>query len=88
MVVEVKKFQHLDLVLIVLKDSVLIKINKSFALGVNDILRYKDRLCVPHVDDLRTKIVVQAHGSRYSIRPGFTKMYHDLKEDLLVGWHE
>ena len=38
------------------------------------------RLCVLDMDDLRTKIVTEAHGFRYSIHPGSTKMYHDLKE--------
>ncbi|XP_069146984.1 uncharacterized protein [Solanum lycopersicum] len=63
-----------------MKDSVLIKMNESFALGGDIILRYQDRLCVLDVDDLRTRIVVAAHGSRYSIHQGSTKMYHDLKQ--------
>ena len=79
-VVEVKQGQHLDLVLMELKDSVLIKMNQSFILGGDAILRYQDRLCVPDVDDLRTWIIAESHGSIYSIDPGSTKMYHDLKQ--------
>ena len=45
-VVEVKEGQHLYLVLMKLKDSVLVKMNQSFSLGDDDILRYKERLCV------------------------------------------
>ena len=41
---------------------------------------FHDRLCVPHMDDLRTRIVAEAHSSRYSIHPGSTKMYHNLKQ--------
>ena len=63
-----------------LKDSVLLKMNASFAFGDYGILRYQNRLCVPDVDDLHTRIVTEAHGSRYSIHPGSTKMYHDLKQ--------
>ncbi|XP_069152134.1 uncharacterized protein [Solanum lycopersicum] len=74
LIVEVKKGQHLDLVLMEMKDSVLLKMNESFALGDDGILRYQNRLCVPDVDDLRTKIVTEAHGSRYSIHPGSTKI--------------
>ena len=37
-------------------------------------------MCVQDVDDLRTRVVAEAHGSRYSIHPGSTKMYHDLKQ--------
>ena len=73
LVVEVKKGQHLDPVLMELKDSVLLKINESFALGDDGILRYQDGLCIPDVDDLRTRIVAEAHGSRYSIHLGSTK---------------
>ena len=62
-----------------LKDSVWVKMNESLALGDYDILRYQDRLCVPDMDDLPTRIIAEAHGSRYSIHPGSTKMYHDLK---------
>ena len=79
LVIKVKKGQHLDPVLMELNDSVLLKMNESFALGGDIILRYQDRLCVLDVDDLRTRIVVAAHGSRYSIHQGSTKMYHDLK---------
>ena len=32
------------------------------------------------VDDLQTKIVAGAYCSRYSIHPGSTKMYYDLKQ--------
>ena len=80
LVVEVKQGQQLDPVLMELKDSVLINMNESFSLGGDDILRYQDRLCVPYVDDLRTRIVVKAYCSRYSIHSGSTKMYYYLKQ--------
>ena len=49
------------------------------------VLRYQGRLCVPKVDGLRDQILEEDHGSRYSIHPGSTKMYHNLKE---VYWWE
>ena len=55
----------------------LIRMNESFALGGYDILRYQDRLCVPYMVDLRTNFVAEAHGSRYSIHLGSTKIYYD-----------
>ncbi|XP_069144515.1 uncharacterized protein [Solanum lycopersicum] len=79
LVVEVKKDEHLDPVLMELKDSVLVNMNKSFALGGDNILGYQYRLCVADVDDFSTRIVEQAHSSRYYVHPGSTKMYHDLK---------
>ena len=36
--------------------------------------------CVPDVDELRKEIMEGAHFSAYSIHPGTTKMYHDLKD--------
>ncbi|XP_069152797.1 uncharacterized protein [Solanum lycopersicum] len=80
LIVEVENGQHLDLVLMELKDSVLLKMNESFSLGDDVILRYQNRLCVPDVDDLRTRIMTEAHGSLYSIHPASTKMYHDIKQ--------
>ena len=49
------------------------------------MLRYQGRLCVTNVDGLRNRILEEAHGSRYSIHPGSTKMYHDFRE---VFWWE
>ena len=44
------------------------------------MLRYQGRLCVPDVDDLRNRVLEESYGSRYSIHPGYTKMYRDLRE--------
>ena len=43
-------------------------------------LWYKNRICVPDVNDLRKLILSEAHDTTYSIHPGSTKMYYDLKE--------
>ena len=49
------------------------------------VLRYQGRLCVPNVDGLINQIPEKTRGSRYSIHPGSTKMYHDLRK---VFWWE
>ena len=36
--------------------------------------------CVPAVGELRQHILAEAHNSRYSIHPGATKMYRNLRE--------
>ncbi|WVZ89047.1 hypothetical protein U9M48_035506 [Paspalum notatum var. saurae] len=41
---------------------------------------YKNRTCVPDVDSIKKLILSEAHDTAYSIHPGSTKMYHDLKE--------
>lgn len=41
---------------------------------------YQRRLCVPNIDDLKDKILFEAHSSSYSIHQGATKIYHDVWE--------
>jgi hypothetical protein len=44
------------------------------------VLWFKDRIVVPKNVELRQQILDEAHLSRYSIHPGSTKMYQDLKQ--------
>jgi hypothetical protein len=46
---------------------------------VEGTLCFKERLVVPSREALKKKILDEAHTSRYSIHPGSTKMYHDLR---------
>jgi hypothetical protein len=45
-------------------------------------LWFKERLVVPKKEVLKKKILDEAHASRYSIHPGSTKMYHDLRQQF------
>jgi hypothetical protein len=54
------------------------KVN-CFCVDEEGTLWFKDRLMVPKNHGLRKKILDEAHTSKYSIHPGSTKMYHDLK---------
>ena len=44
------------------------------------LLRFDSRIWIPNVQELKREILQDAHSSRYSIHPGSTKMYRDLKE--------
>jgi len=66
--------------LIELKQSILDESVEAFSQGGDGVRRYQGRLCVPVVDALRERILEEAHGSQYSIHPGATKMYRDLRE--------
>jgi len=44
------------------------------------VIKYQGRLCVPNMDALRDRIMIEAHSSRYSIHPSTTMMYDDLRE--------
>jgi hypothetical protein len=46
----------------------------------NGILWFGKRLCVPEDQSIRQIILREAHESAYSIYPGSTKMYLDLKQ--------
>jgi hypothetical protein len=59
----------------------LIKDNKSIAFLENSrgTLWLGKRICVPNLKHLNELILREAHDSAYSIHPGNTKMYKDLK---------
>jgi hypothetical protein len=52
---------------------------RTFKLDTNGVLWKKGRLCVPDVPEVRNAILKECHESAYSIHPGGTKMYQDLK---------
>ena len=41
---------------------------------------FKDKICVPEIESLRETILKEAHDLDYSIHPGSTEMYQDLKQ--------
>ena len=52
----------------------------DFRVDNKGTLWYKDRICVPREGDFRQIIMDEGHNSAYSIHPGATKMYMDLKQ--------
>jgi hypothetical protein len=58
-----------------------IKEDKAPGFSVDDqgTLWYKKCLYVPEIKEIRELILREAHDSTYSIHPGSTKMYYDLK---------
>ncbi|WJX56312.1 hypothetical protein P8452_41980 [Trifolium repens] len=53
----------------------------EFSVATDGAILYEGRLCVPQDDELKRLILEEAHKSGFSIHPGSTKMYHDLKEN-------
>ena len=45
------------------------------------ILRFQDRRVVPKDSDFKERIMAEAHAAPYSVHPGSTKMYRDLKKN-------
>lgn len=56
----------------------------AFEIGGDVIMRYQSRLCVPNVDGLGVRILIEAHKSNYTIHPYSTNIYYDLKKNLLM----
>ena len=79
-IVDVKANQHVDTLIMEVKDMVFSKLNESFSLSRHGVLRYHNRLCLPYVNYSRSSILEKTHGSRYSINHGATKMYQSHKE--------
>ncbi|KAH0716802.1 hypothetical protein KY285_012833 [Solanum tuberosum] len=86
LVAEVKEKHDSDPILLQLKGVVHQQRVVVFSQGGDGVLRYHGQLCVPKVGELRQLILVEAHNSRYSIHPGTTKMYRDLRE--VFSWNE
>ncbi|XP_070034402.1 uncharacterized protein [Nicotiana tomentosiformis] len=87
LVAEVKEKHFSDPYLLHLKERIHKHKSTTFEQGGgDDTLRYKGRLCVLEVDGLGEWIMLEAHNARYSIYPGSTNMYHDLKE--IYWWND
>jgi hypothetical protein len=81
--VEIRQHQKEDEKLQEIRE--LLKVGKAphFREDEQGTLWYKGQICVPDVADLRKLILSEAHDTAYSIHPGSTKMYYDLKERFL-----
>ncbi|WVZ75640.1 LOW QUALITY PROTEIN: hypothetical protein U9M48_023677 [Paspalum notatum var. saurae] len=64
----------------VVADALSRKSYASMALGLLMPHELCEEICVPNVDSIRKLILSEAHDTAYSIHPGSTKMYYDLKE--------
>ena len=46
------------------------------------MFRFSSRIRIPNVPELKNEVLHEAHNSQFSIHPGSTKMYHDLKKNF------
>ena len=51
----------------------------EFTVKEDGFLYYRDRVCVPNDDELKKSILKEAHSGYFTMHPGSTKMYQDLK---------
>ena len=52
----------------------------KFNVSNDGVLRFGNKLCVPNDFALKKEIMVEAHCTPYSMHPGNTKMYHNIRE--------
>ena len=67
-----------------LRGKVLAGMAGDFSISETGLLRFQGRICVPADDGIRREILDEAHTTPYSIHPGATKMYQDLRS--LYWW--
>ena len=53
---------------------------QNYRIDEQGTLWLKNQLCVPQDHQIRESILLEAHNSKYSIHPGCTKMYCDLRD--------
>ena len=53
--------------------------DEGWTVHVDGSLRYRGRVVVPQLTDLREEILREFHCSRFAVHPGGTKMYQDLR---------
>ncbi|KAJ3679581.1 hypothetical protein LUZ60_017592 [Juncus effusus] len=73
---EIRNAQDNDPGFIKIKEMMIEGIYREFRCDSEGVLRVGNRLCVPNIPDIKKAI------SRYSVHPGETKMYRDLKKSF------
>jgi hypothetical protein len=76
---DIRKGKHEDAKIQEIKEQIKEEKALGFSVDEQGKLWYKKCLCVPEVKEIRELILHEAHDSAYSIHPGSTKMYHDIK---------
>ena len=76
----IKMEQQKDVKLTEIKQSIEAGKESNFMMDEKGVIKFKGRLCVPSVKDLKEEILREAHATPYSIHPGSTKMYRDLRK--------
>jgi hypothetical protein len=76
---EIRKGQVGDAKIQEIKDLITKGRGPEFTEDEQGTVWFKDRICVLDIDSLRETILEEAHDSDYSIHPGSTKVYQDLK---------
>ena len=72
--------QNDDPQLMKIKNSVEAGVQSEFKIHDDGSLRFENRICIPNDSVLKHEILQEAHQTGYTVHPGGTKMYRDLKK--------
>ncbi|KAL5556669.1 hypothetical protein UlMin_038905 [Ulmus minor] len=72
--------QELDPTLFQIREAVENGTNTEFSISTDGVLSLKGRICIPEDEELRNQLLTEAHATPYSVHPGATKMYKDMKK--------
>ncbi|XP_075515845.1 uncharacterized protein LOC142550652 [Primulina tabacum] len=75
----IKHEQQLDTLLLDLRAKAEKKRNSEFGLNSDGMIIFQGRICVPVDDAIRRDVLTEAHTAPYSVHPGGTKKYQDLR---------
>ncbi|GAB2278011.1 hypothetical protein Dimus_039264 [Dionaea muscipula] len=50
-----------------------------FSIDNGGILRFRGRVCVPNIDEIKQVLLDEAHRTKFAAHPGSTKMYRNLR---------
>ena len=64
------------------RGAILQEPHPGWTIGADGGLRMRGRLVVPSVPELRRALFDEAHRARYTVHPGTTKMYKDLRRNF------
>ncbi|XP_073018392.1 uncharacterized protein [Primulina eburnea] len=78
------KEQQSDVQLLKLKRSNELTGVSEFGLNRDGLMTFRGKICVPIGDNIRREVLIEAHTAPYSVHPGGTKMYQDLRR--LYWW--
>ena len=81
---KIKSSQNDDPELVAIMDKVRKGDKSDFLLIDDDTLKFKNKLCIPHVGGLRREFLKDFHNSRITVHRGRTKIYNDMKQ--LYWW--
>ena len=57
--------------------------DEGWAMHTYGSLRYRGRVVVPQLIELRDEILKEFHCFRFAVHPGGTKMYQDLHANII-----